>query len=478
MSGLFSAIQIAGNALSAHSRVLEVTQNNLVNASTPGYARQNASLAAEEFNPALGLLGGVRFGAVTNSRSEFAESNVRTQRSLLERDQQMGRLLAAITPWLDGGTVTGSTALAGAFQSFYRAVGAWSSDPNAAAARQRVLNEAENLARSFRDAFDGVRTARQDALDQLRQDVNQVNRILGNLSRMQQGFAPGDAQGGSDASFYAAIEELSQYIDIRVNRGADGRFTITTANGSVLLGENRAYPIAVSLTAPGAGARYPGAPPSVGLLASDGSDLSGVVKGGRVGGLMEGLSQVFPELLGDGSRQGSLNRLAESFGSKINAVFTSGTTPQVPPAAGLPLFKWDTTGQTTVAGTIQLNPAVTVANLASKPSAGTTSIPAQIQALISPANSQDMMQPEGVSFTGYLSGITSGLNTRLVTADKAGQFHSQLLEQARAMREHVSGVSLEQEAVTLLQFQRSFEAITKVISVLSDLTAVTLNLVQ
>ena len=88
------------------------------------------------------------------------------------------------------------------------------------------------------------------------------------------------------------------------------------------------------------------------------------------------------------------------------------------------------------------------------------------------------MQPESVSFTGYLSGITSGLNTRSVTADKAEQFHSQLLEQARAMRERVSGVSLEQEAVTLLQFQRSFEAITKVISVLSDLTAVTLNLVQ
>ena len=81
MSGLFSAIQIAGNALSAHSRVLEVTQNNLVNASTPGYARQDASLVAGEFNPALGLLGGVRVGPATNSRSEFAESNVRTQRS-------------------------------------------------------------------------------------------------------------------------------------------------------------------------------------------------------------------------------------------------------------------------------------------------------------------------------------------------------------------------------------------------------------
>ena len=49
----------ASSALDAFQYALNVTQNNIDNASTPGYAKQTVDLQADPFDPAVGLGGGV-----------------------------------------------------------------------------------------------------------------------------------------------------------------------------------------------------------------------------------------------------------------------------------------------------------------------------------------------------------------------------------------------------------------------------------
>ena len=44
MSSLFAALSSSAGALSAYQTVLDAVQNNVTNASTPGYARQSVSL--------------------------------------------------------------------------------------------------------------------------------------------------------------------------------------------------------------------------------------------------------------------------------------------------------------------------------------------------------------------------------------------------------------------------------------------------
>src|SRR2546422_1911782 len=55
--------------------------------------------------------------------------------------------------------------------------------------------------------------------------------------------------------------------------------------------------------------------------------------------------------------------------------------------------------------------------------------------------------------------------------------HNQLLTQAQALRDQRQGVSLEEEAVNLLQYQRAFEAAARVIHVIDDLTQTAISLV-
>lgn len=53
-----------------------------------------------------------------------------------------------------------------------------------------------------------------------------------------------------------------------------------------------------------------------------------------------------------------------------------------------------------------------------------------------------------------------------------------LLAQSRGLRDQVSGVSLDEQAVILIQFQRAYQANAKLITVLNDLTATAVGLLR
>jgi flagellar hook-associated protein 1 FlgK len=52
------------------------------------------------------------------------------------------------------------------------------------------------------------------------------------------------------------------------------------------------------------------------------------------------------------------------------------------------------------------------------------------------------------------------------------------LTQAQTVRSNVSGVSLDEEASRLIQFQTGYEAVTKMITILDNLTSSVLNMID
>jgi flagellar hook-associated protein FlgK len=59
MSNVLSTLMATAGAIKAYDRALDVIQNNVSNASTPGYAVARLNLAAQPFDPASGRSGGV-----------------------------------------------------------------------------------------------------------------------------------------------------------------------------------------------------------------------------------------------------------------------------------------------------------------------------------------------------------------------------------------------------------------------------------
>jgi flagellar hook-associated protein 1 FlgK len=98
MSNLLSTLLGSANALRAYDRALSVIQNNVANASTPGYARQVQTLSAMPFSPDSGLSGGVQAGDLISRRRHYAEQAVRTRESALGFTGQRAADLEAVEP--------------------------------------------------------------------------------------------------------------------------------------------------------------------------------------------------------------------------------------------------------------------------------------------------------------------------------------------------------------------------------------------
>src|ERR1700732_4233666 len=98
---LFSTLHASLNALNAFQQSLDVAQNNVSNASTPGFAKQVATLEALPFQPQTGLIGGVQAGTPQSSRDEYLEQAVRYQSGVLGNFTAQSQALSGIEPIFD-----------------------------------------------------------------------------------------------------------------------------------------------------------------------------------------------------------------------------------------------------------------------------------------------------------------------------------------------------------------------------------------
>lgn len=82
----------------------------------------------------------------------------------------------------------------------------------------------------------------------------------------------------------------------------------------------------------------------------------------------------------------------------------------------------------------------------------------------------------GMTFSEYYQGIVSSVGAMSSFASASLKFENAILEEIRNRRESVSGVSLDEEASNLIQFQRAFEAGARMIRVVDELYQVLLNM--
>ncbi|NTU41613.1 MAG: flagellar hook-associated protein FlgK [Nitrospirales bacterium] len=82
----------------------------------------------------------------------------------------------------------------------------------------------------------------------------------------------------------------------------------------------------------------------------------------------------------------------------------------------------------------------------------------------------------GDSFNGFYGSMVSAAGTASKSASDSLSFEQNLLTELNTRRDSVSGVSLDEEAVNMIQFQRSYEAAARMIQVTDELMQTILNL--
>ena len=479
MSNLLGSLVSLSGTLEAYGRVLETAQNNVSNSSTPGYAKLRMELRALPFDPSTGSSGGVRSGKLISSRNEYSETAVREQTSALGYQDQSVNSLSAMQARFD---ISGNSGIPQSLNNLFQSFSAWAATPGNQATRQTVVDRATQLASTFQQAYNGLSSQASNAEGQIRQTVDEVNQRVAEI----QGYNHIALQGnrndsGLSARIHAALNELSQLVDVNATFQPDGSVNIMLNGETPLLLDDKQFPISAGLYQPQIPPpTYPDAPATMRVLGSDGSDITSKTTGAQLGALLEVRNRVLPSYLGDGNQAGDLNKLAKQFATRVNELLTNGQVTAGPPAqSGVPLFTFDTTNDTAVAATLAVDPAITPDQLSTidpGPPSVFNGVPLALSQLSSPLDAADKI--DGVSYTEYYGQLAGRVGSKLNDAKNNQQVQQSLVAQAKDLRDQLSGVSLDEEATILLQFQRAYQAASRLISILDQLTQETINLLK
>lgn len=478
MPGILTLLHNAGGALDAFSRVLQVTQNNVANASTPGYARQREILYAMPFDPVSGAMGGVRAATVESTRDAYAEHSVRRETASLGTAQQNVTSLSALESLFD---ISGDSGLPYALNNLFQSFSAWAQSSTDAIARQTVIERAGDVAAVFQQTASGISRASTETVRQMREMVDQVNGLTAKLAEYNQKAVEGGRNdAGLSAQISTTLEDLSQFVDFTSVQQPDGSATVLLDGQIPLVIGGRQFALSFDLRQSGdPPPTYPDAPPPARVL-SGGADITNHVTGGRLAALLDVRNRVIPSYIGSASEAGDLNTMAKQFADRVNQLLTGGCISSgTPPEAGIPLFTYDAGNDTAVAATLAVNPAITAGQLAAidpGPPSVANGIPLRLSALANPQSSED--QIDGASFTGFYGQMAARVGSELSAAQDQESVQQSAVAQAKNLRQQISGVSLDEEAMILIEFQRAYQANSRMISVLDQLTEETINMLR
>ncbi len=226
------------SALRASQVALETISQNIANANTPGYHRQVAQLSSrtpvlrDGFSIGTGVnvaqIQRVREGAIENALT----GNISSQADASVRLRTASQLESLLSP--GGGSVHDR------LQTFFQRLETLAGDPSNTSQRRGFLSSAEALSNEFH-AF----ASRLDGMDaQLRSEVSStveyVNGLSTRISDINQRVAALQTQGVSPNDLLdqrdTLVNELAEYVDVRVQDQGGGRDVVLVGQGTALIG--------------------------------------------------------------------------------------------------------------------------------------------------------------------------------------------------------------------------------------------------
>lgn len=456
MSGLFGALQLSLRTLSNMQTGIQTVNENIANVNTEGYSRKRVVFASSDVElRSFGVLGsGAEVLRIESVRNLFLEARIQAELQaygFYQGRQESLSQLESLIAGSDGANI--SEQLSRFLDAFLELSG----DPSSIALRESVLAEGNQLAWSMRNSAAQLGLMEQGTRIQISDTVQTINSLLTRIGELNDKLLPVLNRGIDGGSLYderqQLLNELAALANVQVQVDASHNMVISTHNGTLLLVGSEVSPLTVEQTSAGAVVRHLGA------------DVSAEFTSGKLGGLLGFQNQTLADA------QSALNSLARELMSVFNQTHSAGFDLQGDAGGALFSATADSEASTLVL-TLQ-DPRL----LAAAGTPGAVGDGQNAQALAN-LRDQGIEGLGGQTLRDFYAQVlfNVGLETRSARSNLALQ--EKVLAQLQAQRESVSGVSLDEEAVNLMQYQRAYQASAKLIRVLDSLLEETLNLIK
>lgn len=453
MASLNASLATALSGLEAEQGAIATTTNNVANANTPGYSRQVPELVSSV--PAV--LDSLTFGTGVTLQSIESIRDPILQSQIQQESQTQGQLNSLVSALQQTQVNFSSSSgdIGTAITGFFNSINQLSTDPSDLSLRQGVLTAAGTLATAFNNTANNLTAQNQDLDQNVQQSVGQINTLTQQIAQLNGQIASLQNAGESAGSLVdqrtQAIDQLSSLVDVSVIP-SDHTLTLTTGNGTPLVIGQQSFQLTTQISAAGLHDVY-----------AQGKDITSAIVSGALGGQLAARDQQIPAL------QTQLDTLAAGLANAVNGVQAGGFDLNGNP--GTNLFTPPSAGGTGAAASLSValtNPALIAAS--SDGSAGSNGNAEALYAL----GSSTVIA--GQSPSDYYSGIVFNAGNATATASAEQTASNLVLQQLNDQNSSISGVSLDEEAANLVQYQNAYSASAQVITTINDMMETVINM--
>lgn len=460
MGSLTSLMDMAQQALIADQKALSVTANNVSNQNTTGYTREVVAWTATDAVTLSGVTynAGIRATAVSQ-RDRVLEQRVQQQTQAQAQSGALETVLQQVENIFSlssTSTSASSTALGTAMDSFFSSLSALTANPSDTATRQSVLAAATSLTSAFNSAANQMAQISAGLNTQAGSIVGQVNALsttIASLNKQIGSVSPNADAGTLEDQRQLAITQLSKLVGLDQITTESNGITLTTTNGAVLVSGNQSFALQTTQIA---GVTH--------LIAgATGQDVTAGITGGQLGGVLQARDQQLP------AYTSALDNLAYAIGTQVNTQNAAGLDGNGNPGAALFTLPGTAPGAAAAIQVATADPAAIAAAAVGQGTSGNGNA-------LALSDLSGAMLVAGQTASGFYSALLGQIGSDASGASTNNAAQQATLTQLTTQRDSLSGVSLDEEAASLTQYQRSYEAAAKVFSIVDTLMASAINL--
>jgi len=321
---------VGTRALSVNSAMLDSVSNNISNANTEGYSRQEVKLATESsLETGSGFIGrGVRIATIDRANDPYLTREANQTASSAAADATRLaklRMIESALPLGQSGIGYAAGAMLNAFVDI-------ANQPQDLSARLVMLSQAEELAARTRAASDELNRTQAGIVSDLQGAVGQVNALAKQLADTNAkilavngtGHAPNDLLDQRDL----LVKKLNELVQVSTINASDGTASVFVGGGQKLVLGSKAETLTLTRDE---------FDPSMARLAISGPGYTialneNMLKGGSIGGLL----QVQNNDLGEAKNL--LGQMTTALAWSVNQQQSLGIDLSSPAQAGSPIF--------------------------------------------------------------------------------------------------------------------------------------------
>jgi flagellar hook-associated protein 1 FlgK len=463
MAGLTQLLNVARDALTAQSYGLNVTGQNISNASTPGYVRRVAVLQTQNLGSQSG--GGVVAAGLQRVTDDYIERRefqaTGTSAAATQRDQILANVEGLFND--SSGTGLGSSIndLAASFSKL-------ATNPNDTTARQSVLAAASAFAERANATGNALAQSQIDLKQQAQDTVDQVNERAKQIAKLDMQIAQATVQG-DDASDLkdqrtAQILGMAGLINTHTFTDGQGNTVVQVAGTTIVDGSGKAGSLSLDLNGDG----------SLKLLSNQSGGGTTEITQFLTGGKLNGIKEARDTDLFDVSSK--LNTLVFDVASALNTQHAAGVAADG--GTGRNLFDLGTSS-TNAARDVRVS--VDVFNQPDKIAAASSvfSTPGGSDNAVALSKIFDTQVTFGNTKTAAQAygDLIGSIGSTRASSQRDVDTQGAILQQVTAMHQSESGVNLDEEMVNLTKYQNAYQAASKMIGVADNLMQTLLNTV-